>query len=108
MVKEKNKQPAFIPGLDLAEGFFKDAVYPILESHQPKLKYSAALIGFGSEVLGFDTEMSMDHHWGPRVMLFLEPKDFNEKKQDISNVFSYVTKYLYLSYVTKIIRKNGC
>jgi hypothetical protein len=68
--------PAFIPGLKLAEGFFFEAVEPVIKSHFPGLAYSAALIGSGSEVLGFDTVMSSDHHWGPRVMLFLKPEDF--------------------------------
>src|SRR5687768_6896514 len=61
----------FIPGLDLAERFYADAVRPILDAHFPDVMHSAALIGSGSEVLGFDTEMSSDHSWGPRVMLFL-------------------------------------
>jgi hypothetical protein len=61
----------FIPGLELASKFYEEAVRPILESVFSALPYSAALIGSGSEVLGFDNEMSADHHWGPRVMLFL-------------------------------------
>ena len=66
----------FTPGLELAEQFYKEAVRPILESDFPCLPYSAALIGAGPGVLGFDTEMSTDHHWGPRVMLFLRERDF--------------------------------
>jgi Domain of unknown function (DUF4037) len=61
-----------INGLDLCEAFFRDAIRPILCSDFPNLQYSAALLGDGSEVLGFDTEMSRDHDWGPRGMLFLE------------------------------------
>jgi hypothetical protein len=57
----------FVPGLKLAELFYKEAVRPVLLKHFPRLRYSAALIGHGSEVLGFDTERSTDHHWGPRV-----------------------------------------
>jgi hypothetical protein len=30
------------------------------------------LIGSGSEVLGFDTERSTDHGWGPRLKVFIE------------------------------------
>lgn len=33
------------------------------------------MIGGGSEVLGFDTEMSSD--WGPRVMLFFKPEEID-------------------------------
>lgn len=66
---------AFIPGLDLCELFFAEAVKPILEREFPELAYAAALIGPGSEVLGFDTPQSMDHHWGPKTQLFLSEGD---------------------------------
>lgn len=65
----------FIPGLTLCQLFFEQEVQPIVDSHFGGLKYSAALIGSGSEVLGFDTPMSSDHDWGPRVMLFLSEPD---------------------------------
>ena len=64
--------PDFIPGLRLSEEFFHEAVAPILAADFRDVPYSAALLGSGSEILGFDTEMSSDHHWGPRVMLFLQ------------------------------------
>jgi len=73
----------FIPGLELAGMFFREAVKPLLDRGFPKLLYSAALIGSGSEVLGFDTEMSTDHHWGPRVMLFLEPDAHRHYREPI-------------------------
>ncbi len=63
--------PAFTPGLELCCAFFVEVVQPLLASDFPSLPYAAALIGAGSEVLGFDTEMSSDHDWGPRVQLFL-------------------------------------
>ena len=65
----------FVPGLRLSAEFFREAVAPILAAEYQGVPYSAALIGSGSEVLGFDTEMSSDHHWGPRVMLFLREAD---------------------------------
>ncbi len=80
---EKANQPEFIPGLELAEGFFHELVKPILDTHYPGLSYSAALIGTSSEVLGFDTAMSADHHWGPRAMLFLTQDDYRSKRRAI-------------------------
>lgn len=73
--------PKFIPGLQLCEQFYKEAVKPLVEAEFHGLKYSVGLIGSGSEVLGFDTERSTDHHWGPRVLLFLSPKDIGKKKR---------------------------
>jgi hypothetical protein len=48
-----------------------------MAAHFPRLAYSAALLGPGSEVLGFDTPQSTDHDWGPRLLLFLGPADLN-------------------------------
>jgi len=99
-VNNRQKQPKFVPGLKLTEGFFNEEVSPILKSHYPDLLYSAALIGSGSEVLGFDTEMSVDHHWGPRVMLFLTPDDFKLKRDAIRVVLSNTLPTTYLGYST--------
>jgi hypothetical protein len=43
----------------------------MLRAEYPALSYSAALIGWGSDVLGFDSERSTDHNWGPRLQLLL-------------------------------------
>ena len=66
---------SFIPGIELCRRFYEEAVSPLLRQHFPTLPYAAALIGSGSDVLGFDTEMSMDHDWGPRLQLFLREQD---------------------------------
>ncbi|HET9587453.1 MAG TPA: DUF4037 domain-containing protein [Anaerolineales bacterium] len=75
--------PDFIPGLRLGQLFYYEAVQPILDRTFPDLQYSAALIGTGSEILGFDTEMSRDHDWGPRLMLFLREDDLAQHRQAI-------------------------
>lgn len=71
----KASTPAFIPGLDLCGFFYKEAVAPLLAEAYPGLPHSAALLGSGSEVLGFDTARSIDHDWGPRLLLFLSEAD---------------------------------
>ena len=63
--------PEFIQGLELSRRFFCEVVRPILSERYPRLRYSAGLIGSGSEVLGYDDVVSSDHNWGPRLMLFL-------------------------------------
>jgi hypothetical protein len=66
---------AFVAGLDLAELLYGEAVEPLLAERLPGLAYGAALLGEGSEVLGFDTPVSTDRHWGPRLQLFLQADD---------------------------------
>jgi uncharacterized protein DUF4037 len=60
-----------VRGLELSRRFYADAVRPILERRFHDVEHAAALIGSGSEVLDFDDEASTDHHWGPRVQLFV-------------------------------------
>lgn len=41
----------FIKGLELSRLFFLEAVRPVLDDAFPDLRYAAALLGTGSEVL---------------------------------------------------------
>jgi hypothetical protein len=78
--------PDFIPGLELSRLFFREAVGPAIDAAFPRLQYGAALLGSGSEVLGFDTEMSTDHNWGPRVDLFLREDDFDRHRAELDGM----------------------
>ena len=78
--------PLFIKGMTLNALFFEEAVKPILAEHFPSLVYSAARLGSGSEVLGYDTARSMDHHWGPRVDVFLQDADAERHSANIIRV----------------------
>ena len=42
-----------------------------MRSRFPELEHAAALIGSGSEVLGYDDDVSTDHNGGPTVQLFV-------------------------------------
>src|SRR5215469_778149 len=66
---------SFVSGLELASMYYAEAVRPLLDEEFPGLRYTAALIGPGSEVLGFDSARSTDHNWGPRLQLFLSDAD---------------------------------
>jgi hypothetical protein len=65
----------FVPGLRLAGEFYAEVVRPLLDREFPGLRYAAALLGPGSEVLGLDTARSADHDWGPRLQVFLLDAD---------------------------------
>ncbi|HKY44565.1 MAG TPA: DUF4037 domain-containing protein [Pyrinomonadaceae bacterium] len=92
--------PNFVPGLKLSKFFYEREVKPILDRAFPRLPHSAALIGWGSEVLGFDTRVSRDHHWGPRVLLFLSETDSPKLRDKISEVLSAELPYEFLGYST--------
>lgn len=91
---------ADVAGLELARRFYVSVVEPIIRSAWPDLAYSAALLGPGSEVLGFDDAMSRDHHWGPRVQLFLTPVAVAEKAVAIEDHLSRSLPYTFMGYST--------
>lgn len=74
----------FVGGLKLSGLFYEEAVRPILNAEFPGLTHSAALMGYGSEVLGYDTPRSTDHEWGPRILLFLSEEDFRAHEDQIT------------------------
>jgi hypothetical protein len=58
---------AFMPASELSAAFYREKVMPLLAGQA----HAAALLGWGSDVLGYDTERSTDHGWGPRLQIFL-------------------------------------
>ena len=99
--------PKFIPGLELCELFYQNHVRPILNEEFPNLRYSAALIGWGSEVLEFDTAISRDHHWGPRVLLFLTPQGYSKLKDKINQSLSNNLPYEFMGYSTSFSKPQS-
>ncbi len=61
----------FVSGIDLSRLFYIEVVRPLMEERT----HSAARLGSGSDVLGFDTPRSTDHGWGPRLHLFVAASD---------------------------------
>ncbi len=59
--------------------FYAEVVEPLLRDALDGEPYSAALIGYGSEVQGFDDSRSTDHAWGPRLRVFLNSDAFRDR-----------------------------
>lgn len=57
-----------ISGQELARSFYSEIIEGLIN-----VPHSAALLGEGSEVLGYDQPRSADHSWGPRLQIFVEP-----------------------------------
>ncbi|MFW9824918.1 MAG: DUF4037 domain-containing protein [Candidatus Thorarchaeota archaeon] len=79
---------------------YEEIIKKFLEEQYPSLEYAAALIGKGSEVLNFDDEMSTDHHWGPRLQLFLKKNDYDIYKKSIKEFLSNNLPLTFHGYST--------
>lgn len=93
-------KPSFIPGLELSGHFYFEAVRPLLDEVVPGTVHSAARLGSGSEVLGFDTARSADHEWGPRLQLFLHPQDVTRHGATIAELLSERLPKTFRGYPT--------
>jgi hypothetical protein len=69
--------PPFVPASDLSRAFYADVVRPLLDGRP----HAAALLGWGSDVLGYDTPRSTDHGWGPRMLVFVDTLDVVDQVQ---------------------------
>jgi hypothetical protein len=87
-------------GLDLNERYYREAVRPVLDTHFPDLAHSAALIGWSSEVQGFDDDTSTDHNWGPRFWLFLSSEDAKKYSDEVDKCLSDNLPAEFLGYPT--------
>jgi hypothetical protein len=80
--------PPFIPGLELSRRFYTEAVRSLLEEAAPDIPHSAARLGSGSEVLGFDTARPAGHERGPRLQLFLHRRDVSRHAGRIRHILA--------------------
>ncbi|GAA4978295.1 DUF4037 domain-containing protein [Kineococcus glutinatus] len=69
--------PAFRPAAGLCADLHRQVLAPALAG----VPHAAALLGPGSDVLGFDTERSTDHDWGPRACVFVDPADVGRARE---------------------------
>jgi hypothetical protein len=98
---------AFVPGVELSGRLYHEAVRPLLSRYLPGLVHTAALIGPGSEVLGFDTERSTDHDWGPRLLLFLSADDLARHGGKLSDLFTEALPGTVAGYPTNLVPTGG-
>ncbi len=96
----------FIKGLTLCEMFFTDIAKPILDENFRELKYSCGKIGSGSDILGFDDEVSSDHMWGPSLQVFLSDEDIH-LKDEILEVLSKNFPSKYKGYPVNFSNPDG-
>jgi hypothetical protein len=59
-----------VNGIEIAERYYFGEVAPAITE-----RHAAALLGAGSEVLGYDDDVSPDHDFGKRVQIFYPDRD---------------------------------
>ena len=90
-------------GRELAEKYFVEVISGLIDNNFPMLrnKYAAGLIGYGSDVLGHDDEISRDHEWGPRCIIWLNDNDYNDYSTVLDQHFKEFLPSNFLGFSTK-------
>ena len=95
----------FVKGLELCESFFNEYGLPVIQRNYPNISFSAGLLGWGSDVLGYDNPVSTDHMWGPRFYLFLKDCDIHIK-DDLMDLFGKNLPYTYKGFSVNFSTPN--
>ena len=68
-------------GLDISREYYEEFGRPMLERDFPELMpyLAAGLFGSGSECLGYDDEVSLDHDMEPGFMLLLPGEEIVDR-----------------------------
>lgn len=74
-------------GLELCRRYYEEICRPAIETSFAGYvdKMAFGLAGDGSECYGFDDEVSQDHDFGPRIMIWLTLEDFDEFGEKLHN-----------------------
>ncbi|HEX5439369.1 MAG TPA: DUF4037 domain-containing protein [Ktedonobacterales bacterium] len=97
----------FMPGLELNRLFYAEVAQPLLAARFPDLIHSAGLLGYGSDVLGYDTAISTDHEWGPRLLIFLRDEEYPKLHQAIGETLSRELPPSFRGYPTNFSEPFG-
>ena len=100
---------AFIPGIELSRRYWHEVVAPIIDDLLPGVPRAAARIGAGSDVLGFDSERSTDHGWGPRVVVFFDDGfDLTrDRRIELLKAIDARIPAAFLGYATRFAAEDG-
>jgi hypothetical protein len=105
-MQDKGPSENHSSGLALSELFYQRELKPLLDASFPNLEYSAGLVGWGSEVLGYDDRTSEDHHWGPRAMIFVHDEDLSNAAPIIKALFASRLPYEFMDTRRILVLRN--
>ncbi|MBN2420410.1 MAG: hypothetical protein JXL81_13560, partial [Deltaproteobacteria bacterium] len=81
-------------GLELSRGYFEEVCRPSIKKYLPEHidKMAFGLVGDGSECYWFDDEISRDHDFGPRIMVWVLPNDYNDFGAELKKILQVMPK----------------
>ena len=96
-----------ISGLELSRQLHGEVIAPVLARRFPHVRYASARLDSGSDVLGFDTSVSRDHGWGPRVTVFLGQDDLAATETELGAALAEALPATIAGVATRFARPTA-
>lgn len=95
-------------GLELAEKYYETYGKPMLEEQFAQIKKQVAvgLVGYGSECLGFDDDISRDHDYGPSFCIWLPREIYREYGSKMQAAYDALPKE-FMGFAGRIEEEQG-
>jgi hypothetical protein len=87
-------------GLEISQEFIERLLLPMLRESLPDDydRLAVAVVGTGSDVLGWDDEISRDHHWGPRANVMYVRADADRLRPRLQTLLAEQLPATYREY----------
>lgn len=95
-------------GLELSRKYYEEYGRPMIEKQFPEIaeQTAAGLVGYGSECLGFDDEISRDHDYGPSFCIWLPRKVYARCGKAVQAAYDALPKD-FLGYSERVEQEQG-
>lgn len=95
-------------GLELSQKYYETCGKPMMEEQFPEIidQTAAGLVGYGSECLGFDDEISRDHDFGPSFCIWLPEETYRQYGAAMQAAYNALPK-TFLGFSERVEQEQG-
>ena len=95
-------------GLELSEQYYETYGRKMIKEQFPEIagQIAAGLVGYGSECLGFDDNISMDHDYGPSFCIWLPREIYGQYGEKLQAVYDALPKE-FMGFSPRLEEEQG-
>lgn len=95
-------------GLELSEKYYETYGREMIENAFPEIagQTAAGLVGYGSECLGFDDEISRDHDYGPSFCIWLPQEIYAQCGEKMQTAYDALPK-AFMGFSERVEEEQG-